>query len=55
MFGKDWRRQLRTVVFVKFFFVFCGFTYFEFYGTKIFDDVGEDGALANLIIWLGGF
>jgi hypothetical protein len=53
MFKKQYIRRLRAVVFFQFFHQFSGINFFVLYGVTIFDDIGQNGAMANLVISLG--
>jgi SP family arabinose:H+ symporter-like MFS transporter len=53
MFTVQYIRRLRAVVFFQFFRQFSGINYFLFYAVKIFDDIGQDGAMANLAVAFG--
>jgi hypothetical protein len=53
MFEKKFIRRLRAVLFYQFFRQITGINYFGFYGVKIFDQIGQNGALANMALSLG--
>jgi hypothetical protein len=53
MFTVQYIRRLRAVLVYQFFRQFSGINYFLFYAIKIFDDIGQNGAVANLVVALG--
>jgi hypothetical protein len=53
MFSKQYILRLRAVLFYQFFRQLSGINFFYFYAVKIFDEIGQDGAMANLLISLG--
>lgn len=59
LFTKQWRLPMFTAIMFQFFQQFSGINYFIFYSTKIFNQIGQNGALATLILntsnWIAGF
>jgi hypothetical protein len=53
MFTKQYKLRLRAVLFYQFFQQSSGINYFTFYAVKIFDDIGQNGASANLVVEMG--
>jgi hypothetical protein len=50
MFTLQYIRRLRAVVFYTFIFQFSGINFFLLYGIQIFDVIGENGAMANVVV-----
>jgi hypothetical protein len=50
MFTKQYIRRLRAVVFWAFIYQFSGVNFFTIYGIQIFDQIGKNGALANVVV-----
>jgi hypothetical protein len=53
MFTSQYIRRLRAVTLFQFFNEFSGINFFVLYGVTIFDDIGQNGAKANLVISMG--
>jgi hypothetical protein len=53
MFTKQYRLRLRAVLFYQWFRQFGGINYFDFYSVKIFDELGQNGAVANMVVCFG--
>ena len=53
MFTKQYKLQLRAVILYQFICEMSGDEYFSFYAIKIFDDIGQNGAVANMVVSLG--
>jgi hypothetical protein len=53
MFTVQYIRRLRAVVFFQFFHQLAGINFFVLYSVTIFDDIGQNGALANLVVSFG--
>jgi hypothetical protein len=53
MFTKEYKLQLRAVVLYQLICQMGGADYFSFYSIKIFDDIGQNGAMANMVVSLG--
>jgi hypothetical protein len=50
MFTLQYIRRLRAVVFYTFIYQFSGINFFLLYGIQIFDVIGENGAMANVVV-----
>jgi MFS family permease len=53
MFSIQYKLRLRAVLFYQFFRLMSGLIFFNFYAVKIFDEIGLDGGMANLLMTLG--
>jgi hypothetical protein len=53
MFTKQYKLQLRAVILYQLICQMSGDDYFSFYAIKIFDDIGQNGAMANMVVSLG--
>ena len=55
LFTKNWRKAVFACVLVQFFQQFSGINFLVFYSVKIFNDIGQNGALATFILMTANF